>query len=123
MIATGSMDNSVRLWNSKTAEALGVLKGHSKWITALAWEPCHLQQSGRPRLASSSKDATVRVWDAISKRIETVLSGHKGSVSGLRWGGLVSKVSCFLTFLHRPNIWHCLQCDLEVMPDIGIAQW
>lgn len=87
-IATGSMDNTVRLWDPKTGKALGApLKGHTKWVNGLAWEPYHLQTPGRPRLASSSKDATVRIWDMVSKRIETVLSGHKGSVSCVRWGG------------------------------------
>ena len=87
-IATGSMDNTVRLWNPKTGESLGApLKGHSKWITSLAWEPYHLQTPGRPRIASSSKDATVRVWDVVAKRIELVLSGHKDSVTRVRWGG------------------------------------
>lgn len=87
-IATGSMDNTVRLWDPKTGLALGQpLKGHSKWVRSLAWEPYHLQDPGRPRLASASKDATVRIWDVVSKRIEIVLSGHKGSVSCVRWGG------------------------------------
>lgn len=88
MIATGSMDNSVRLWDAKKGQALGgPLKGHAKWITSLAWEPYHIQEPGHPRLASASKDSTVRVWDVVSKRIETVLTGHKGSVTCVRWGG------------------------------------
>ncbi|PWY86920.1 hypothetical protein BO70DRAFT_369951 [Aspergillus heteromorphus CBS 117.55] len=88
MIATGSMDNTVRVWDAKKGQALGApLKGHAKWITNLAWEPYHLQESGRPRLASASKDSTVRVWDVVSKRIDFVLTGHKGSVSCVRWGG------------------------------------
>ena len=88
-IATGSMDNTVRLWVPKTGEAQGPpLKGHSKWVTSLAWEPYHIQASNRPRLASSSKDCTVRIWDVVSKRIETVLSGHKDTVSCVRWGGI-----------------------------------
>ena len=82
------MDNTIRLWDPQTGQALGApLKGHSKWVSSLAWEPYHLQAPGRPRLASASKDATVRIWDAISKRIDLVLSGHKGSVSCVRWGG------------------------------------
>ena len=94
-IATGSMDQTVRLWNPKTGESLGApLKGHSKWITSLAWEPYHLQTPGRPRIASSSKDATVRVWDVVAKRIELVLSGHKGSVSCVRWGGTGKIYTC-----------------------------
>ena len=82
------MDNEVRLWDPKTGKAIGEsLKGHSKWVTSLAWEPFHLQTPGRPRLASSSKDATVRIWDTVLKRIETVLSGHRDSVTCVRWGG------------------------------------
>jgi len=89
ILATGSMDNTVRLWDAKTGEGLGgPLRGHSKWIMSLAWEPYHLQSPGRPRLASASKDATVRVWDVPLKRLETVLSGHKGSITCIRWGGL-----------------------------------
>ena len=63
------------------------MKGHSKWVSSLAWEPYHLQEPGKPRVASASKDATIRIWDVISRRIEMVLSGHKGSVSCVRWGG------------------------------------
>lgn len=88
MIATGSMDNNVRLWNPKNGQALGgPLKGHTKWITSLAWEPYHAQQKGKPRLASASKDSTTRVWNVVLRRIETVLTGHKGSVTCVRWGG------------------------------------
>ncbi|KAK4695855.1 ribosome assembly protein 4, partial [Lecanoromycetidae sp. Uapishka_2] len=88
MLATGSMDSNVRLWDPKTGKAIGdPLRGHSKYITSLAWEPYHLQTPHRPRLASSSKDATVRIWDTVLKRIEHVLSGHKDIVTCVRWGG------------------------------------
>ena len=88
MMATGSMDNTVRLWDPNTGKPLGSpLKGHTKWVRSIAWEPYHLQAPNRPRLASASKDCTIRIWDAVSRRIESVLSGHKGSVSCVRWGG------------------------------------
>jgi ribosome assembly protein 4 len=88
MIATGSMDNTVRFWDAKKGVALGgPLKGHAKWITNLAWEPYHVQEPSRPRLASASKDSTVRVWDVVSRVIDHVLTGHKSSVTCVRWGG------------------------------------
>lgn len=37
------MDNSVRLWDPKTGKQVGEpMRGHSKWITSLAWEPIHV---------------------------------------------------------------------------------
>jgi ribosome assembly protein 4 len=64
------------------------MKGHTKWVTSLAWEPYHIQIPGKPRLASASKDATVRIWSTNQQTIEIVLSGHKGSVSCVKWGGI-----------------------------------
>ncbi|KAG8525335.1 uncharacterized protein KY384_008979 [Bacidia gigantensis] len=88
IIATGSMDNTVRLWDPISGQPLGQpLRGHTKCVTALAWEPYHLQAPGRPRIASSSKDSTVRIWDVVGRRIENVLSGHRDHVSCVRWGG------------------------------------
>lgn len=35
--------SQVRLWNPKTGKPIGdALRGHTKWITSLAWEPCHM---------------------------------------------------------------------------------
>ncbi|KAK7687742.1 hypothetical protein QCA50_008960 [Cerrena zonata] len=86
-LATGGHDGHVRLWDPKTGKPLGdALKGHSKWVTSLAWEPIHLN-SASPRLASSSKDATVRVWNPTTRRCEYTLGGHTASVNVVRWGG------------------------------------
>jgi ribosome assembly protein 4 len=88
MVATGSHDCTVRLWEAKTGKPLGgALKAHTRFVRSLAWEPYHLEQRGRPRLASSSKDATVRVWDAVARKVDFTLSGHKASVSCVKWGG------------------------------------
>lgn len=42
-LATGGHDGHIRLWDPKTGKPVGdALKGHSKWITSLAWEPIHM---------------------------------------------------------------------------------
>ncbi|KAI0343348.1 WD-repeat protein [Trametopsis cervina] len=86
-LATGGHDGHVRLWEPKTGKPIGdALKGHSKWVTSLAWEPVHINASA-PRLASSSKDGTVRVWSTTTRLTEYTLGGHTASVNVVRWGG------------------------------------
>jgi len=86
-LATGGHDNQVRIWEPKSGKPIGdALKGHSKWITSLAWEPIHINASA-PRLASSSKDGTVRVWSLSTRHSEYTLGGHTASVNVVRWGG------------------------------------
>ncbi len=93
----------VRIWDPRTGKPVGdALKGHSKWITSLAWEPIHLyvlvlyrldfllnfiSNPSFPRLASSSKDGTVRVWSLLTRRTEYTLGGHTASVNVVKWGG------------------------------------
>ncbi|PAV19902.1 WD-repeat protein [Pyrrhoderma noxium] len=86
-LATGGHDGHVRLWDPKTGAPAGdALKGHSKWVTSLAWEPIHIN-AANPRLASSSKDGTVRVWDPATRRLIYTLGGHTASVNCVKWGG------------------------------------
>ncbi|KAH9004589.1 WD-repeat protein [Lactarius hatsudake] len=86
-LATGGHDGHVRIWDPKTGKPIGdALKGHTKWITSLSWEPIHINPSS-PRLASSSKDGTVKVWAIATRRLEYTLGGHTASVNVVRWGG------------------------------------
>ncbi|KAF8954203.1 ribosome assembly protein [Flammula alnicola] len=86
-LATGGHDGHVRLWDPKTGTPIGdALKGHSKHIMSLAWEPIHINATS-PRLASSSKDGTVRVWSTLTRRTEYTLGGHSASVNLVKWGG------------------------------------
>lgn len=60
-IATGSEDNTVRIWDGATAKPIGEpLRGHDKRVLQVRFSP------DGSRLASSSQDMTVRLWDAAS---------------------------------------------------------
>lgn len=86
-VASGGMDGAVIVWDAKTGGIHGSpMKGHSKWITSLAWEPFH-QNTSSSRLASASKDGTVRIWNVLTKRCEIVLSQHKDAITTVKWGG------------------------------------
>jgi hypothetical protein len=48
---------TIRLWNSADAKQIGILTGHTDWVTGLSFSP----DDGM--LASGSDDQTVRFWD------------------------------------------------------------
>jgi WD40 repeat protein len=58
MLATGSADKTVRLWDVRTHLQLGQpLRGHASQVSGVAFSP-----DGR-MLATGSADKTVRFWD------------------------------------------------------------
>ena len=87
VVASGGMDKDVRLWDPATGVAVGgVMRGHKKHVTALAWEPAHVR-SPPVRLASASGDGTVRIWNTTHRVCEVALTAHTNSVTSVKWGG------------------------------------
>ena len=72
MIATGSSDHTVRLWNTEDASPQHVLTGHKSRI----WEVS--APSSGAMLASASADATIKLWDLKpdEPRLACTLEGH-----------------------------------------------
>jgi ribosome assembly protein 4 len=91
LFASGDLAGEVRVWVPATGrEACRPLRGHTSWVTSIAWEPLHASTSetGACELfATSSKDGTARVWNARTGATQFVLSGHTDSVESVRWGG------------------------------------
>ena len=56
-IASGSLDNTIRLWNARTGKQQQTLKGHRHWVDSVAFGP-----DGRI-LASGSRDGAVLLWE------------------------------------------------------------
>ncbi|EKX46891.1 hypothetical protein GUITHDRAFT_152238, partial [Guillardia theta CCMP2712] len=57
MLASGSHDETVRVWEVATGSCCQVLAGHSKCVESVSWGP-----DGN-MLASGSYDETVRIWE------------------------------------------------------------
>ena len=57
LLASGSSDSTVRLWDVAMAEVLQTLNGHSDWVLSVAFSP------DGELLASGSIDETIRLWN------------------------------------------------------------
>src|SRR5271156_5185718 len=76
-LASGSNDNTVRLWDATTGAALQTLKGHWRSVKSVAFSP-----DGK-WLASGSKDNTVWLWDATTGAALQTLKGHTNYVKSV----------------------------------------
>lgn len=73
-LASGSADNTIRLWEVESGSELRALTGHNGWIKSLA-----ISRNAKI-LASGSNDLTVKLWDVSSGRERSTLGGHNGPV-------------------------------------------
>lgn len=88
-LASACKNGEICIWDPETGKQIGrSLRGHTKWINSLAWEPFHRNPECR-RLASASKDCTIRIWDTIIGCALFTLSSHTMSVTSIRWGALI----------------------------------
>ena len=78
-IASGSDDNTIKLWDASTGEALRTLKGHKSAVSSVSFSPDSTQ------IASGSADGTIKSWDASGERSRT-LPGHTGLISSVSYG-------------------------------------
>ena len=66
-LASGGVDESIRLWEPSTGKQLRSLSNHTKPVTGLAIRPG--DWPGPPTLASISLDQTVRLWQPTIGRL------------------------------------------------------
>ncbi|MEP6754901.1 MAG: c-type cytochrome domain-containing protein [Chthonomonadales bacterium] len=75
-IATGSLDKTIRVWDSTTGNCTKVLKDHADNVSGVAWSP-----DGK-YLASASGDRTCKVFEADTwKRLAALQSHQEGLTS------------------------------------------
>ena len=76
-LASGSLDQTVRLWDVAAGQEIATLQGHTDRVTSVAFSP-----DGQT-LASGSLDRTVRLWDVATRQELAILQGHADGITSV----------------------------------------
>ena len=77
ILASGSGDKTIKLWQVSTGKEIHTLNGHSAWVNFVAFSP------DRQILASGSDDKTIKLWQVSTGKEIRTLNGHSKSVTSV----------------------------------------
>ncbi|UXX79972.1 caspase family protein [Reichenbachiella carrageenanivorans] len=76
-LATGSRDNSIKLWQIATGREIRTFLGHLSSVNAIAFDP-----TGQ-WMASGSSDESIIIWNVATGQVKIKIKGHNNRVSSL----------------------------------------
>src|SRR2546423_93079 len=74
MVASGSRDQTVKLWDVARGKDAATLEGHTDRVKSVRFSP-----DGKA-LASGGWDRTVKLWDVAAGKNTATLEGHIGTI-------------------------------------------
>ncbi|CAI4212399.1 unnamed protein product [Parascedosporium putredinis] len=74
LIASGSTDGTIKIWDVATGHEAHMLEGRSSWVWSVAFS------HDSKLIASGSDDKTIKIWDVATGHEVHMLKGHRGSV-------------------------------------------
>jgi transducin (beta)-like 1 len=86
LLASGSQDNTVKVWSMDREDCLHDLKGHTHFVDQVKWSntgPGTKYPNKKLFLASCSEDKTVKLWDVDTGTCLHTLQNHKGFVRSI----------------------------------------
>jgi len=79
ILASGSQDRSIKIWDISNLSETAVYKGHKGGVWDIAFSPIE------KILASSSADRTIKLWNMTDGTCINTLCGHMQSVLKIQW--------------------------------------
>ena len=76
-LVSGSLDNTIRVWDIVSGQCLKILNGHRKCVSSI------VLNADSSQIVSGSYDRTIRIWDFSSGECLRTLQGHEDSVSAI----------------------------------------
>ncbi|MEH2414394.1 protein kinase domain-containing protein [Nostoc sp.] len=77
IIASGSGDKTIKLWDVSTGREISTLQGHSSYVDSVVFSP-----DGKT-LASGSDDKTIKLWDVTTGGQIRTLQGHSSRIQSV----------------------------------------
>lgn len=77
LIASGSKDKTIKVWDLESSTEVFTLAGHSSPVISVVFTPC-----GKC-IVSGGEDRTIRIWNAIAGNEIRTLAGHSGCIYSL----------------------------------------
>jgi WD40 repeat protein len=121
-IASGSFDRTIRVWDGRTFEDLGLCE-HEDEVNSVAFSP------DSSLIASGSKDGTVWIWNALSLEKVALLFTHRDPVTAVAFSSDGTRIAS-ASFDRTVGMWDArtyellpgLQCsgpvwDIAISPD------
>ncbi|KAL7276454.1 hypothetical protein RUND412_000558 [Rhizina undulata] len=81
ILATGSYDRTIKIWDIETGEEIRTLVGHDSGVRALMFDDT--------KLISASQDKTLRIWNYRTGECISVLRGHTQGVISLHFDSTI----------------------------------
>jgi WD40 repeat protein len=78
-IASGSDDQTGRIWDTRSGRQLAILKGHQGWVYSIDFSP------DNKRVLTASVDKTVRIWATGTWEQELVLESNPNPMSHVKF--------------------------------------
>ncbi|KAF9231681.1 quinon protein alcohol dehydrogenase-like superfamily [Melanogaster broomeanus] len=109
-IASGSNDNTIRIWDVHNAQAIGgPLEGHSRVVTCVAFSP------DSKTIASVSSDATMRLWDIELGNLSLAPIQHNSRIHAVSYSP-DGKTICTGSEDGTISLWHAITGNLIIGP-------
>jgi WD40 repeat protein len=116
LLATGSHDGIVRIWNTTSGHLEKLLEGHEERVNTVAFSHDNF-------LASGSDDKTVLIWSTVTGQLVKRLRGHNEKVNAVAFnhGNLfVSGCSRGRVRLVRTDTWKLIEEFRKVICFLGL---
>ena len=86
-VASGSLDDTVKIWDATTGLEMHTLKGHSGDVNIVAYGP-----HGK-RIVSGSNDHTLKLWNAANGQNTHTFRGHRGEVTSVALSAVGGRIA------------------------------